>query len=78
MSDKLKSLLSDLNKVVNGLASDDDDEDELEIQFQSNSCSYINCDEFNSMQSLKLPLIFLRSILMLLQSQNILANWETY
>ena len=27
MSDKLKSLLSDLNKVVTGLTSDDDEED---------------------------------------------------
>ena len=51
MNDKLKALLSDLNKVVTSLTSDDDDEDELEVQFQSNSCSYLNCDEFNSIVS---------------------------
>jgi len=29
----------------------DDNEDELEIQFQSNSCSYVDCNEFNSLIS---------------------------
>ena len=51
MSDNLKSLLSDLNKVVSGLMTNDDDEDELEIQFHANSCSYLDCVEFNSIIS---------------------------
>ena len=51
LSDELKSLLADLNKVVIDLTSDDDDEDEFVIQFHANSCSYLNCDEFNSIVS---------------------------
>ena len=51
LSDELKSLLADLNKVVIDLTSDDDDEDESVIQFHANSCSYLNCDEFNSIVS---------------------------
>ena len=48
LSDDIKSLLSDLNKVVTGLTTTDDDEDDLEIQLQTNSCSYVDCSEFNS------------------------------
>ena len=31
--------------------TNDNNEDELEIQFQSNSCSYVGCNEFNSLIS---------------------------
>lgn len=48
-SDKLLSLISDLNKVVTSLS--DDIEDELEFQFQAHSCSYVDCDEFKSIAS---------------------------
>ena len=52
LSDELKSLLAGLNKVVIDLTSDDDEEeDEFVIQFHANSCSYLNCDEFNSIVS---------------------------
>ena len=56
LSDEFKSLLADLNKVVINLTSDDDD-DELVIQFHANSCSYLNCNEFNSVVS-KIPTNF--------------------
>ena len=52
MSDELKTLLADLNKVITDFTSDDDvEEDDIEIQFQANSCSYVNCEEFNSIAS---------------------------
>ena len=47
VSDDIKSLLTDLNKVVTDLTTNDDEEEELEIQFQTNSCSYVDCNEFN-------------------------------
>lgn len=47
LSDELKSLLTNLNNVVTGLARDDVSEDECEIQFHSNSCSYLDCSELN-------------------------------
>ena len=50
LSDRLKSLLSDLNKVVTSINSDEID-DELEFQFQAHSCSYVDCNEFNSIVS---------------------------
>ena len=50
ISDRLKSILSDLNKVVTSLNSDEI-EDELEYQFQAHSCSYVDCKEFNSIAS---------------------------
>ena len=51
MSDELKSLFCDLNDIVTGIETSDDDE--CEIQFQSNNCSYLNCNEFNSIFSSK-------------------------
>ena len=51
LSDKLNSLLKNLNNIVTDLTSPKDDEDELEIQFQSNSCSYLSCNELNSIVS---------------------------
>ena len=50
ISDRLKSMLSDLNKVVTSLNSDEI-EDELEFQFQAHSCSFVECKEFNSIVS---------------------------
>ena len=49
-SERLKSTLSDLNKVVTSINSDEI-EDELEFQFQAHSCSYVDCKEFNSIVS---------------------------
>ena len=49
LNDNLKSLLSDLNDVVTGISTSDTDENFDEIQFHSNSCSYVTCDEFNSL-----------------------------
>ena len=51
LNDELKTLLANLNNAVASLATSNDDEDELEIKFHSNSCSYLNCDEFNSIVS---------------------------
>ena len=50
LSDDLRSLFSDFNEVVTGIDSSSD-EDDCEIKFQSNSCSYVNCTEFNSIFS---------------------------
>ena len=44
-------LLTDINKVVTGLVTNDKEEDELELQFHSNSCSYTSCEEFNTILS---------------------------
>ena len=51
VNDKLISLLTDINKVVTGLVTNDEEEDELELQFHSNSCSYASCEEFNTILS---------------------------
>ena len=51
VNDKLISLLTDINKVVTGLVTNDKEEDELELQFHSNSCSYTSCEEFNTILS---------------------------
>ena len=51
LNDNLIPLLTDINKVVTGLVTNDKEEDELELQFHSNSCSYASCEEFNTILS---------------------------
>ena len=51
MNDHLTLLLEDINKVVTGLTTNDEEEDELELQFHSNFCSYVSCNEFNTILS---------------------------
>ena len=51
MNDNLIPLITDINKVVTGLVTNDEDEDELELQFHSNSCSYTSYEEFSSILS---------------------------
>ena len=51
VNDNLIPLLTNINEVVTGLVTNDEEEDELELQFHSNSCSYNNCEEFNSILS---------------------------
>ena len=55
VNEKLKSLLKELNNVVSGISNDN--EDILETQFHSNRCSYLDCNEFNSLY-LKTPTNF--------------------
>ena len=56
LNDEIKSLLNDINNVVTGVISSNN-EDDLETQFHSNRCSYLDCNEFNSMFS-KIPTNF--------------------
>ena len=51
VNENLIPLLTDINKIVSGLVTNDDEDDELELQFHSNSCSYASCEEFNLMLS---------------------------
>ena len=51
VNENLIPLLTDINKIVGGLVTNDDEDDELELQFHSNSCSYASCDEFKSILS---------------------------
>ena len=50
LSDELKLLLSDFNDVVTGTTTSDE-EDEDTIQFHNNSCSYVDCNQLNSLIS---------------------------
>eukprot|EP00111_Clytia_hemisphaerica_P016655 TCONS_00049377-protein len=50
LNDELKTLLSDLNKVVTGTTASEKDEED-NIQFHNNSCSYLDCNELNDVIS---------------------------
>ena len=50
LSDELKTLLADFNKVVTGTTASDEDEED-NIQFHNNSCSYVDCNKLNELLS---------------------------